>query len=385
MEVAVRKRSSKLLAVASVLALVLVLAAASYGRGTKSNHSARVAAAKAAPAWLTRAEANAKAAEQIPTQILSQKYGAFTPKPHAVIYHIACNLALEGCTKLANGIKSGVKALGYTFKLCNGGATADTVTTCFNNALNAKPDAIIVNGIGVSGSADQFARVAKAGIPLIGSFTGDPPGVKGVTTEIAGDTCAKQSRQLADIVIADSQGKANVMFVGTNTYTCNIQRQQGFVSEMKTCPTCKVTTMQFAISGLQSSLPQQLQAALQTHSSLTYIVGTFDAVALAATDAVREAGKSGQIKVLGYDGDAPDLALVKKGDIQIADDTTGAFEDGWAAADAAARAIAGKKVPPITSVTSLVVTKANYSKVVGGVYNGPTGYQQQFKKLWGKG
>src|SRR5581483_2692026 len=140
----------------------------------------------------------------------------------------------------------------------------------------------------------------------------------------------------------------------------------------------------FAISGLTSQLPQQLQAALQSHSDLTYIVGTFDAVALAATDAVRNAGKSGQIKVLGYDGDAPDLALVKKGDIQLADNTTGATEDGWAAADAAARAIAGQKLSAITSVTSLVVTKNNFSKIPGGVYNGPTGFKTQFLKLWGK-
>jgi ribose transport system substrate-binding protein len=380
----VKNRGVKLAGVLGLLALVLALASASYGRvsGTAAPQSAAVSSAD--PPWLVQAKKNAAIAQAIPKTIVSAKYGAFKPRPNKTIYHIACNLALEGCTKLANGIKSGVKAIGYKFKLCDGGTTADTLNSCFTNAINAKPAAIVINGIGVADAADQYARVAKAGIPIVGTFTGNPPRVKGVATEVAGDVCAKQSRQLADTVIADSNGKANVMFVGTQTYTCNIQRQNGFVAEMKKCTTCTTTTMQFAISGLTSQLPQQLQAALQSHPDLTYIVGTFDAVALAATDAVRSAGKSGQIKVLGYDGDAPNLALVQKGDIQIADNTTGATEDGWAAADAAARAIAGKKMPAITSVTSLVVTKNNYGKIPGGVYNGPTGFRAQFLNLWGK-
>jgi len=62
---------------------------------------------------------------------------------------------------------------------------------------NAKPDAIIINGIGTSDAADQYARVAQAGITIVGSFTGNDPGVAGVATEVAGDVCVKQSRQLA--------------------------------------------------------------------------------------------------------------------------------------------------------------------------------------------
>jgi len=72
--------------------------------------------------------------------------------------------------------------------------------------------------------------------------------------------------------------------------------------------------------------------------------------------------------------------------IQIADNTTGAGEDGWAAADAAARAMVGQKLKPSTPVTTLMVTKNNFNKIPGGKgnYDGPIGYKVQFQKLWGK-
>jgi ribose transport system substrate-binding protein len=354
------------------------------GGGATTSAATSASTGSSTPSWLSSAEAAATKAEQVPTSILQTSLGSFKPKAGGMIFHVACNLALEGCSKVANGIKAGTLAIGYQFKLCNGGTTADTINGCFQQAISAHPTAIVVNGIGVSGAANSFAAAAKAKVPIVGTFTGDPPGVKGVVTEVAGNTCVQQAKDIANAIIADSKGKANVLFVGTSTYQCNVQRQQGFVAQMKTCPSCQVKTMEFAIDAVGTQLPNQLQASLQSNPSLTYVVGTFDAVALAATQAVRQAGKSTSIKVAGFDGDAPDLALVKKGDIQKWDDVTGGAEPGFAAVDAAARHELGKSVPPVTNITTLLVTAANYAKIAPA-YQGPSGYAQQFAKLWGKG
>ena len=90
-----------------------------------------------------------------------------------------------------------MKPRGYKFVLCDGGATADTIASCFNNAIQREAGCNHHNGIGTSDAADQYARVAQAGITIVGSFTGNDPGVAGVATEVAGDVCVKQSRQLA--------------------------------------------------------------------------------------------------------------------------------------------------------------------------------------------
>lgn len=367
------------------LAVALVAGALFAGLSSSSSgaHPTGRATAASSPSWLVAAQTAVKQAEQVPTSILQTPLGKFTPKSSGLIFHVACNLALEGCSKLANGIKAGTLAMGYKFKLCNGGTTATQINSCFSEAIAAKPTAIVVNGIGASDAGNSFAQAAKAHVPIIGSFTGDPPGVKGVVTEVAGNTCTQQAKTIADAIIANSAGKANVLWVGTSTYTCNIQRQQGFLAQMKTCPTCKVSTLSFAIDAVTSQLPQQLSSAIQSNPNLTYVVGTFDAVALAATQAIRQAGKASTIKVAGFDGDAPDLQLVKTGNIQLWDDVTGGGEPGFAAVDAAARHAVGKPVPKVTNVTAMLVTQSNYSKIAP-TYQGPKGYVQQFKALWGE-
>ena len=365
---------------------VVALAAVALYAGVSSSSSTaklNTRASVATASWLVAAEKATTQAEAIPTSILQTSLGKFKPKASGLIFHVACNLALEGCSKIANGIKAGTQAIGYKFKLCNGGTTATQINSCFSQAIAAHPTAIVVNGIGASDAGNSFAQAAAAHVPIVGSFTGDPIGVKGVITEVAGNTCTQQAKTIANAIIANSKGKANVLFVGTNTYTCNVQRQNGFVSQMKTCPTCKVSTLSFAIDAITSQLPQQLQAAIQSNPNLTYIVGTFDAVALAATQAIRQANKASSIKVAGFDGDAPDLQLVKTGNIQLWDDVTGGGEPGYAAVDAAARHAAGKPVPKVTNVTTVLVTQSNYSKIAPA-YQGPKGYVQQFKTLWGK-
>jgi ribose transport system substrate-binding protein len=382
------RSGAKVLALLAALAMTGGVAACGSSNDDSSKDSASsqgTATAESAPAWLTQAESAAAEAVKIPDTVPSNDLGPFDPPKGKTIYHVACNLALEGCSKIANAIQSGTEALGYKFEKCDGGTTADKIGACFNNAINAKPDAIVVNGIGVDAAGDGYAAAEKAGIPIIGTFTGNPEGAKGVKTEVAGDACTKEGTALADWIIADSKGKANALFVGTKTFTCNIQRQQSFLDEMKKCETCKTDTLEFAIDAIQSGLPQQLQSALQTKPDVTYIVGTFDAVALAATDAIRQAGKSDAIKVAGFDADAPNLELIKKGDIQVADITTGSTEPGWAAADAAGRAIAGNDLPPTVSTSQLLITKDNIDQLQGGTYVGATGFEDQFKKLWGMG
>jgi len=367
--------------------LVFVVGCGSDDKSSDSGDSGATAAQttaaagdSGAPAWLTAAQDAAKKATAFPDKIQSAQLGSFTPKPSATIYHVACNLALGGCARFSAALKAGSEALGYKFKVCNGGTSADTIAKCFTNAVNAKPDVIVANGIGADIAGDGYAAAKKAGIPILGSLTGNTPGaVPGVATEVNGATCEAEGNDLANWVIADSAGKANILFAGTKTYACNQQRQAGFLSTIKACETCKVTTLEYAIDAIQSALPQQLQSALQSNADATYVVATPDAAALAAVDAVRQSGK--QIKVAGFDGDAPNVALVKKGDIDAAEVTTGFAEDGWTAADAAARVIAGEKVPNVVSGTRIVLDKSNVDQV-DEQYEGVTGYPDQFKALW---
>ncbi|MBN8866476.1 MAG: substrate-binding domain-containing protein [Solirubrobacterales bacterium] len=365
-----------------VLALLgCVLVGAFVVAGCGSDDSSGDSGGSADSGVVADAQTAADQAAQIPTEILQTE--SYTPKPKGFIYHVACDQSLEGCADKAKSLKSAVEALGYKFELCDGGSTPDRIAGCFTNAINAKPDVIVTNGIAATDAGDSYTKVAESGIPHIGMFTGNPPGkVDGVLTEVGGDSCGAGATDLANWVIADSDGKANVLFVGTNTFACNVQRMDAFTKQMETCDTCNVDTLKFSIDSIQSTLPQQIQAELQSNPDIDYVVGTFDAVALAAADVVRQAGKSDSIKVAGFDGDGPNLELIQQGDIQAADVATGGLEPGWVAADAAARVIAGQKLEPNTPVTRVLINDSNAAEI-GGSYDGPAGFEDQFKALWG--
>lgn len=380
-----RQKAALLLVTLGLTAGIAACGSDDEGGSTSASTSASTSTSEAAAAdWLTAAQDSSQEAQVVPTEIAAAELGAFSPKPDGSIFHVACNLALEGCSDKAKSLEAGVKALGYDYEQCNGGTSPVQIGQCFTNAINAKPDVIVVNGIGTDIAKDSYTAAEKAGIPIVAMFSGNPPGEPGVVAEVGGDSCAQGSANNADWVIADSEGKANVLWVGTETFACNQQRKAAFMEGMEACEDCETSDLTFAIDGLTTTLPQQLQAELQSKPDLTYIVGTFDAVALTAADAVRQAGKTDKIKVAGHDANAPNLELIRKGDIQLADATTGAIEPGWAAADAAARIIAGEEVPEIVPVTTVLVTPENIEQI-GDRYDGPEGFEDQFLELWQKG
>ncbi len=375
----------RFVAVGLTAAAVVLLAAAcgSNGGTATSSSSSTAAAAAATPSWLTAAQSAANNATKIPTTIADASLGSFKPKAGGKLYVVDCDLALVGCSQISTAFSHAAATIGYSITQCNGGASASAPSQCFTNAVNAHPSAIIVNGIGSTGAGAGFAAAAKAHIPIIGSFTGDTIPTPGVASEIAGTACEQEGKLLGDWVIADSKGHANALFVGTQTYNCNVQRLQGFQAALSTCTTCTFKSLQFSIADLTTTLPSQITSAIESNPKVNYIAGTFDQVALDATTAVRNQGKSSSIKVVGFDGNAPNLQLVKAGDIQVADIVTGQQDSGWEGVDAAARVYSGMKVPADIPPSMVLVTQQNIGQIGTG-FNGAVGYEQQFKTLWGK-
>lgn len=366
---------------AGLLVAGVLIAGCGGGGDSTSSSSGEETAGGSGGSIVAEAQQATEEAETVPSEILETE--PVKPKSGSSVYHVACDLSLPGCANQAKGVKSAAAAIGFKYEQCDGGSSPDTIAQCFTNAVNANPSVIIPNGIGIEAAGEGFAAAAKKNIPIVGMFTGDPPESEGVSTEIAGETCEEAGKAAADWVIADSEGKAKVTFIGTQTYTCNIQRQDSFMAEMKKCAECEASTLTFSIAALQSALPQQIQAELQSNPDVEYMVGTFDAVALAAADAIRQAGKSEEIKVGGFDADAPNLELIREEEIQAFDVTSGTTEPGWVAMNQAARVINGEAVPPVTPVTTVMVTSSNVEEV-GEAYVGATGFEEQFEQLWGK-
>ena len=308
----------------------------------------------------------------------------FSPKKGASIYNISCALSNVACTAIADNLKSGAKALGYKYARCDAGASPDAPNTCFTNAINAKPDVIVVNAVGAAQAAAGYAAAKKAGIPVVGAFTGDPGDGKIAKVQVAAGGCLKQGAIVADGIAVQSKGKADILWANETSIGCDIERLKGFSARIKqVCPDCKVKVLTFDNATIQQSLPQQLQAAINANPNLNWIVGCFDVAAGIAVTQVQQAGKQDSISVAGMDGQPANIDFMLKKQVQKLDVAFAFASTPWSAIDAAARIYSGLKVPASIPAQQLLVTWDNAKTLLPAkTYNGPTTYQAQFKKLW---
>jgi ribose transport system substrate-binding protein len=316
----------------------------------------------------------------MPATIWAARLGPFKPKPGARLYLVNC-LVSEGCTNFEASVKAAAAKIGYHVDVCSG-STAVQISACFQSGVNAKPNAILCTGCSNLANGPDFAKVKAAGIPLITAFSGDNPPSAAVSTDVAGGTHTYDAGvQLANGVIAQSNGKAQVIFFTDKEYASEIATTQGFNATIKKCITCSVKYITYSVATMQTGLPTQALAVIQQNPNINWYAGPNDGVPAAVAQAIRQSGKSGlhTASVYGY---TPNLQLVRTGQ-QAFDIMHSHAEWGWAAVDAAARVFSGLKVPNTEDVTVVNYTQQN-AATIGPFYNGPPNYQAQFEKLWGK-
>ena len=317
----------------------------------------------------------------IPTKI--QETQKFKPKKGLLFYNISCNLAIVGCAEISNEIGQATVAMGERFKSCNAGTTASQAASCFVNAVNAHAAAIVVNDVPRVGSGNGYALAAKAKIPIIGAFTGNPLKTPGEPTQAAQNASYIEATLLADYIISASNGKAHVLYIGENQDQDGVQRGKGFSSEMAKCTSCKVTTIPVDFNTEATSGPPAISAALTADPSINWVVGNSDGSAAIAVSVIEQLGKAASISVAGMDANPQDIQYMKAGRVQKVDATVGQGEVAWAAVDAAGLFVTGHKLPLAWPVNIWLITPKNVKKIPStGVFFGPNGYQAQFKALW---
>lgn len=330
---------------------------------------------------VAEAEANVADRTQFPTDILTT--GSFDPVGDAVIYNIACNQALVGCSVIAGKIREAVEALGWEYRLCDAGADPQTATSCFNQAINGGADGIVTNAVGTNVAGNGYAAAAEADIPIVAIFSGNQPGADGVIAEVGEEACAEQGSNVADFVMTDTDGAADVLLVFESSIGCNVQRADGFMERIGQCQGCSAERLQFEISTMENNLPRQLLAEIQANPQLTYVVGVFGAATQTAHDAVLQSGRD--IRVAGLDSDPAIVQIIEDGGAIKGSVAFGRGEAAWAAVDTMARHLSGESVEAEIPVQQLLITGDNVTDLPDEGFDGAEGYQDQFRELWGVG
>ncbi len=223
---------------------------------------------------------------------------------------------------------------------------------------SSKPDGLLVAPNDVKASAPPLKRIQDAGtkIVLVDTIVTDPTiGVSRIATDnnLGGQKAAEALQELG--------AKGKVLVISTDPGVSSVDaRVDGFKS--------KAGELGFTLAGdtqyshnQASTAAQITSAALAKTPDLAGVFATNLFTAQGVATGVKQAGKSGKVKIVGFDAGPDQIKQLEAGDVQalVAQKP---YDIGKQGVEQALAAIAGKTVTKSIETESLIVTKANMAE-----------------------
>ena len=364
---------------AALLVLGLALVAAT-GCGSNSGSSAAQGCGSASVA---EAQTLTKQATTRPTSIgLTKPIGKPVPTGKKVVF-ISCGV--EACEIQGNIIKQGAADLGWTAETIGTDGSPEQLQNAFKTALRQGADGVIINAVNRASVAKQIEQAKKEGVAFVTSASVDEPG-DGILANIADKrNSGNIGEHLAAQIVADSNGKANTLFVNISAFQILKALGDQFSSSYKKyCPDCKYDSLDIPVTSLGKDAPDRIVSYLRSHPQVNYVVlSVSNALGAGLPAALRAAGLADKVKIVGQSGDSQTFQ-----DLQAKNINSVAAYDYYTVdylmLDALARHFAGAPPQPANPPLWLVTPENMPAEATKGLFPVVPTYRDEFKKLWGK-
>ena len=364
---------------AALLVLGLALVAAT-GCGSNSGGSA---AQSGGGAGVAEAQTLTRQATTRPTSIgLTKPIGKPVPTGKKVVF-ISCGV--EACEIQGNIIKQGAADLGWTAETIGTDGSPEQLQNAFKTALRQGADGVIINAVNRASVAKQIEQAKKEGVAFVTSASVDEPG-DGILANIADKrNSGNIGEHLAAQIVADSDGKANTLFVNISAFQIlKALGDQLSSSYKKYCPDCKYDALDIPVTSLGKDAPDRIVSYLRSHPQVNYVVlSVSNALGAGLPAALRAAGLADKVKIVGQSGDSQtfqDLQAKNLNSIVPYD----YYTVDYLMLDALARHFAGAPPQPANPPLWLVTPENMPAEATKGLFPVVPTYRAEFKKLWGK-
>ncbi len=255
------------------------------------------------------------------------------------------------------GIQAEAKKYGLTVNI-QGPAQFDSTlqNPIIQSVTAAHPDALLIAPDDVTASRAPIAATIAAGIK-VGLVDTSLTDTSGTFTQISSDNLAGGAAAF-NAVKQLVPGGGQVFVVNTKPgISTTDQRTAGFAAAAK-------ADSKFSYVGVQydndtAALAAQVTLAeLQKNPGIVAIFATNLFSAEGAATGIRQAGKSGKVKVIGFDAEPDEITALQQGTVQalIAQQP---YTIGTDAVDQAVNALEGKPVTAKIGTSSTIITTAN--------------------------
>lgn len=365
--------------------VALVTLAAGCGSGSGDEGAAApttTAGASAGGDGLERARADVATLSKAPTSIGVTEPLAERPTGKTVVY-LECSVV--NCKQHATDLKAAFDKLGVTFKSINSGLSPETFQNAFDIAIQEQPDGVIYDAVPAAIAQKNVDKLAAAGIPVVGIASPDlKPGPKVFVVE-GPEFFRRMGRGLANWAIADSGGKANVVYLSDPTLAFGDSESSELTATFAAnCPDCEVDKLQTSSAEIGKELPGKVSSYLQSHPETDYVIAQYSALLIGVPAALKTVGLTG-VKLAGFAPTQINQGYLKAGE-EAAEIMHSNGAQPWTAADVMARALVGQEVdlrnaadPPLVQLLTPDDVTWDPQKEDWPYLDG---WQQKFEELW---
>ena len=187
----------------------------------------------------------------------------------------------------------------------------------------------------------------------------------------------------AKAVIKATDGKAKVVFFNDQEFTVLRYTGKGFLDEMAKCAGCKVVAkVDFTGAELGPNLQQKVTSALLQHPEANAVKSPYTAATLLGIGpAVTQSGRGNKLYVMGGEGFAPELDLLRSGQGVNAVNIAPSDWTAYAAVDTMNSLFSGK--PIAESGLGWQLVDKQQGLPASGPYIPAVDFKAAYKKAWG--
>lgn len=385
-------RSRTTLAVSAALVTVLVTAGCAEDKTSSGDGGGDVKA----DTGIAQAEARLIELEK-GTSVLPDD----TSRPAATDKQIAIVVNGMNNESSAAGVAGDLEAcdvIGWTCDVLDGQSNPTMYSGLVRQAIASKVDAIVVHGIDCASIAQAARDAVTADIPIVGQLSntcdGDEPLFAGAIaypdfqdpTKLVDykEHNEQYGRDRGQAIVANTGGEPNLINIFNTEVALLADIDRGTTSVVKELEDSQVDPVEMRLADLGPKLENLTTSALLKNPDANALSGPFGAsYAAGIVSAIKKANRTEDLFVMGVEGAASELDLMRAGDVSavmFADDAWA----GWAGIDAVNSILSG--TPIVSSgIGWTYITKEDLTDEAGSK---PTvefpDFRAAYQAAWGK-
>ncbi len=338
--------------------------------------------------FMGRANAKVAKAASIKSRWDGPVDGPKLQKSKKLVY-IASDMSDSGVYGIFNGIKEATAGAGWEILFIDCRGRCNQGAAIVSQALEMKPDGIVLAGVDATSQAKGLAAAALAKVPVVGWHASVKSGpVNGLFTNVTSNP--RDAAQIAALYgVVESTSRAGIVVLTDSSNPYSTAKSNAIVEVIKQCESCRLLSVEdVPVAEVYKKMPQVIESLAKRHGSKwTHVIGINDIYFdLMEKPEIASLIAQNKIRALSAgDGSATAYKRIRNNSLQIGTVPEPLSLHGWQLVDEMNRAFSG--VPDSGYVTQVhLVTNQNIAYDGGpkNSFDPSNDFRSRYEKIWVK-